>query len=185
MSWSEVFSYTVPKKKKKSHLCRFSAAIFTVCLSYHCCVCAAASAASYSQRKCDTERSSGHLAACAVVLVLESCCQCQDRLQAWMWPLKRCCETQRAGGPQNPLPSFHTYTAAKSPEVTQLDRTETVRKWHQQPVAMTTDDKEHPVTAGELIMEAVRVPRASMCLKPYWHKIELQLWQLAPLHPLI
>lgn len=71
-----------------------------------------------------------------------------------------------AGGPQNPLPRFHSYAAATSPEVTQLDSAETVRKWHQQPVAMTTDDKERPVITGELIMEAVRVQRASMCLKP-------------------
>lgn len=170
-SCSALFSHRKRKKEKKKRrkrlLCGSSAAIFTVCLSHHCCVCAAASAASYSQLKCDSERSLGHLAACTVVLVPESCCQCQDGLRAWMWPLKRCCETQRAGGPQKPLPRFHTYTAATSPEVTQLDGADTptltVRKWHQQPVAMTTDDKEHSATAGELIMEAARVPGSSLC----------------------
>lgn len=124
------------------------------------------------QHKCDAERSPGRLAVCAVVLVLDSCCQCQDRLRAWMWPLKRCSETQRAGGPQNTLPRFHTYTAATLPEVTQLDSpgipTIKVGKWHLQPVAMTTDDKKHPVAAGEF-MEAARVPNRQRP-KAHWHK---------------
>lgn len=123
------------------------------------CFCAA----TYTLWNVDAESGPGHLASSAVVLVLNSCCQCQDGLQAWMWPLKGCSETQ------TPLPRFHTYTAAISPEVTQLDSTNiatiTVRKWLQQPVAMTTNDKKHPVTTGELIMEAARgadsVPKLS------------------------
>lgn len=113
---TQVFTCTVPKTKTKSHLWGCSAAIFTVCLSYHCCVCAAASAASYSQLKCDTVRSSGHLAACAVVLVLESCCQCHDRRPGLDVTLKEVLWDSAGRRPSKPtakVPHLHSCEIAR------------------------------------------------------------------------
>lgn len=171
-------------QKKTKNICRFSTAIFTVCLWNHCCVCAAFCAATYVLWNVGAERGPGHLASSAVVLVLDSCCQCQDRLQAWMRPLKRCSETQT---PPPRVPHLHSCDIARGYSAGQH------RHCHHNSQKMASaacshDDKWQEASchsrrahhgSGE---DADSVPKLSDTTA---RKTELQLWQLAPLHPSI